>query len=68
MDVVEFAEKFMNIELFEYQKQILRELEKLRSDGDVRICAGRKGGVYIYLDRHVQKELIRNGTALNCNN
>ena len=66
MDVVEFAEKFMNIELFECQKQFLRDLENLRSNGDVRICYGRRGGVYIYLDRKTQKELIQNGQAFNC--
>lgn len=61
MDVVEFAEKFMNIELLEYQKQFLRDLENLRSDGDIRIVTGRKGQNYIYLDRKAQRELIQNG-------
>ena len=61
MDIVEFAEKFMNVKLFEYQKQFLRDLENLRSDGDIRICMGRHNGVYIYLDRKVQKELIQHG-------
>lgn len=65
MDVVEFAERFMNIELLEYQKQFLRDLENLRSNGDVRICMGKHRGVYIYLDRKAQKELVQNGTALN---
>lgn len=61
MDIVEFAEKFMNVKLFEYQKQFLRDLENLRYDGDIRICMGRHNGVYIYLDRKVQKELIQHG-------
>ena len=61
MDVVEFAEKFMNIELEEWQKQHLRTLENLGFDGDIRIVTGRKGQVYIYLDRKVQKELVQNG-------
>lgn len=61
MDVVEFAEKFMNVELFEYQKQFLRDLENLRSEGDIRICIGKHPGVYIYLDRKTQKELIQHG-------
>ena len=61
MDVVEFAEKFMNIELKEWQKEHLRALENLRSEGDVRVVTGRKGKVYIYLDRQIQKELIQHG-------
>lgn len=61
MDVVEFAEKFMNVKLFEYQKQFLRDLENLRSEGDIRIVMNRHAGVYIYLDKQVRKELIPNG-------
>lgn len=61
MDVVEFAERFMNIELQEWQKKHLRALENLGSDGDVRIVTGRKGQIYIYLDRKIQKELIQHG-------
>lgn len=61
MDVVEFAEKFMNIELMEWQKKHLRALENLRSEGDIRIVTGRKGQIYIYLDRKIQRELIQHG-------
>lgn len=61
MDVVEFAEKFMNIELKDWQKEHLRILENLRSEGDVRIVTGRKGLVYIYLDQQLQRELIQHG-------
>lgn len=61
MDVVEFAEKFMNIELCEWQKEHLRALENLRSKGDIRIVTGCKGQVYIYLDQQTQKELIQHG-------
>lgn len=61
MDVVEFAEKFMNIELLEYQKRVLRAFENLRSDGDIRIIKGRDGRIYIYPDKQVQKELIHRG-------
>ena len=68
MDIVVFAEKFMNIELFEWQKQVLRDLENLRSEGDIRIVTGRKGQVYIYLDRRTQKELIQHGTTPYCHN
>ena len=61
MDVVEFAEKYMNIQLFEYQKQFLRDLENLRSDGDIKIIRGRDGRIYIYPDKRIQRELINRG-------
>lgn len=61
MDVVEFAEKFMNIELLEYQKQFLRDLENLRSKGDIRIVYAPKGRVYIYLDKETRRELVNHG-------
>ena len=68
MDIVEFAEKFMNIELLEYQKQFLRDLENLRSEGDIRICMGKYAGVYIYLDQKTQRELIQHGSTSHCHN
>lgn len=68
MDIVEFAEKFMNIELLEYQKICLREFEKLRSDGKIRIATGRDGRSYIYLDKTMQRELTHNGTTPNYRN
>ena len=67
MDVVEFAEKFMHVELLDYQKNVLRAFEQLRSDGKVRVVTGRDGRIYIYLDKTMQKELTRNGTTPNYN-
>lgn len=61
MDIVEFAEKFMGIELFEYQKTFLRAFEKVKSDGKVRIVTGRDGRSYIYLDDSTRQELIQHG-------
>lgn len=61
MDVVEFAEKFMHIELLEYQKHALREFNKLRTSGKIRVVTGRDGRSYIYLDRKTQRELIQHG-------
>ena len=66
MDIVEFAEKFMRVELLEYQKNILRAFEKLRSDGKVRVVTGRDGRSYIYIDKTMQRELTQNGKTPNC--
>lgn len=68
MDIIEFAEKFMNIELLEYQKVCLREFEKLKADGKIRVVTGRKGQCYIYPDQNVIKELTQNGKTLDCHN
>lgn len=61
MDVVEFAEKFMGIELFECQKQMLRELEKLGPDSNIRVVTGRFKQPYIYPTQAILKELIQHG-------
>jgi hypothetical protein len=61
MDIVEFAEKFMGVELQEWQKTNLRVLEKLPPNTDIRIVMGRHGKVYTYLSPRAQKELLRHG-------
>lgn len=61
MDIVEFVEKYMNIELFEYQKKFLRELDKLRSEGNIRMVCIPTGRTYIYLDKTTQQELVKHG-------
>lgn len=58
MDVVEFAEKFMDVELKEWQKEQIRILEKLPRGA--RIVMAPRGRVYIYVDQPI-KELIPNG-------
>lgn len=64
MDIVEFAEKFMGVELLEWQKKHLRVLDELRKDADIRIVMPRHAGrkqVYVYMNAY--KELISNGTT-----
>ena len=66
MDIVEFAEKFMNAELQEWQKIHLRNLDRLGKDADIRIVMPRHVGrrqVYIYMN---PEELIPNGTPNDC--
>lgn len=58
MDIVDFAEKFMNVELKEWQREHIRALEKLPRGA--KIVMGRHGRVYIYVDQPT-KELIPNG-------
>lgn len=63
MDIVEFTERFMNIELLEWQKRHLRALDKLRVNGNIRIVAGKHGRMYVYMN---PKELISNGKTDDC--
>ena len=58
MDIVEFAEKFMGVELCCWQKEHLRLLDKLPRGA--RIVMAKPGRVYIYVDQPT-KELIPNG-------
>ena len=58
MDMIEFAEKFMNVELKEWQKEHLRVLEKLPRGA--KIVMAPHGQVYIYVDQPM-KELIPDG-------
>ena len=63
MDMVEFAEKFMNVELLDWQKKHIQFLEKLPPDTDIRIVMPKNAGrhqVYTYMN---PKELILNGTT-----
>jgi hypothetical protein len=60
MDIVEFAEKFMDVELYEWQKEYLRTLDKVYKDRDVRIVVLPRsvGRMYTYFKVN---ELIQNG-------
>ena len=58
MDIVEFAEKFMDVKLKEWQKKQIRILDKLPRGA--RIVMAPRGRVYIYVDQPT-KELIPNG-------
>ena len=63
MDIVEYTEKVLDVELKDWQKEHLRTLDKMRNKGDIRIVmpkhAGRSQQMYIYMKA---KELIFNGT------
>jgi hypothetical protein len=60
MDIVEFAENVCGIELLECQKEFLRKMNELRSEGKIYLIHGRRGP-YIYVDKQMQKELVPNG-------
>lgn len=61
MDIAEYAEKLMNVELPEWQKEHLRTLDKLRFDGDIHVIMRSRKQVYIYLDQLTRKGLIQHG-------
>lgn len=62
MDVVMFAEKFYGVELKEWQKTYLRTLDRLYTEGDVRVVVVPKGvgRMFTYFKL---KELISNGST-----
>lgn len=68
MDVVEFAEKFMGIELFECQKDLLRKIEKLGPEDSIRVVTGRFRQPYIYPTQAILKELTQNVQTPNNRN
>ena len=47
MDVVKFSEKVLGIRLLEYQKVILRKMEKLPRDTQLELVAGRRGFILL---------------------
>lgn len=63
MDIVEFAEKFMNVELKEWQKKHIRILEKMPRGA--KIVMAPRGRVYIYVDQPT-KELVPYGQTDDC--
>lgn len=67
MDIADFAEKFMNVKLLDWQKEHIRTLyNKYQTDGDIRIVMPKNSGmrqVYFYMN---QKELIPNGKTDDC--
>jgi hypothetical protein len=60
MDVVEFAEKFYGVILKDWQKTYLRTLDRLYTEGDVRVVVVPKGvgRMFTYFKL---KELTQNG-------
>jgi hypothetical protein len=65
MDIVEFAEKFYDVKLVDWQKTYLRTLNQLYADGDVRIVVvpRRVGRMFTYFKL---KELVLNGKTTDC--
>ena len=62
MDVVEFAEKYYNVELPDWQKKYLRLLNEMRTPTTIHIVMPKDSGrtqAYIYIDQI--KELLSNG-------
>lgn len=62
MDIVEFAEKFMNVELQDWQKDHIRLLYEKYQNNDIRIVMPKNAGrheVYIYMNQ--MKGLIQHG-------
>lgn len=66
MDVVEFAEKWLGVELKDWQKEHLRTLDSMRLQGPIRVIMRYPDEFYIYLDQTTQKELIQNGPTPHC--
>ena len=67
MDIVEFVERECGVELFEWQKEYLRDLYEMSRNDTVRIVMPRQLGrrqVYVYMNQ--LKELISNGKTNNC--
>lgn len=70
MDIVEFAEEFYDVKLFEWQKEYLRKIDQLYNqvkDGDVDIrfvmMPKQVGRMYAYFKL---KELIPDGSQNDC--
>ena len=66
MDIVEFTERFFDVELKDWQKEHIRSLDETRRDANVRVIMPKHNGrhqVYIYMN---QKELIPNGATNDC--
>ena len=62
MDIIEFAEKFMNVELLDWQKKHLMNLYELSRQTDIRVVMPKQAGkhqIYIYMNQ--TKELIQHG-------
>ena len=65
MDIVEFAEREYNVELFDWQKEYLRMLDREYSSCNPRIAIVNRGvgRMFTYFKL---KELIPNGTPNDC--
>ena len=64
MDIVEFVESEYGVELFDWQKEYLRTLDREYNRGDARIVVVPRGVGRMYTYFKI-KELISNGTTNN---
>ena len=64
MDIVEFAERFFDTEIPEWQKSHIRTLYEMSKDNDIYIVKGRYG-FRTYVTPKTLKELTRNGKTLD---
>lgn len=74
MDIVEFLETQCGCKLLECQKVFLRDVYKIYKErGDLRIVMRKNEGqnnFYTYLKQNnlpIAKELLSNGTTIDCN-
>jgi hypothetical protein len=66
MDIVEFAERFIGVDLPEWQKKHIKTLYEMSTNEPIRIVMPKNAGrhqAYIYMN---QKELILNGKTTDC--
>ena len=67
MDIVDFAEKFWDVKLADWQKEHIRTLDKLGKNARIHLTMprhlGREQAVYIYLNT---KELVLDGKTNDC--
>lgn len=61
MDIAEFAEKFMHVELPEWQKKHIQKLYDVSRDNKIYICMAPGGRVLTYLTPKTVKELVHHG-------
>ena len=52
MDIIEYAEKVLDVKLADWQKDTLRTLSKLRKDSDLSVIMRKRNGIYIYKDHY----------------
>lgn len=67
MDIVDFAEKFMDVELADWQKDHIRLLYEKYQDCDIRIVMPKNAGrhqAFVYIAQI--KELILNEPTTHC--
>lgn len=75
MDIVEYVETVLGLELLDYQKALLRDLhEEYKNKKDIRILMCPHTGqnyFYTYLKQNnlpISKELTQSGKAIDSNN